>query len=232
MPAIHVLSGGAAQGVVTQLRDGFKIKHGCDIDGTFGAVGMMKDQLLSGAPCDVLILTDALMAQLGASGQLVPGSARDLGSVKTGVAVRSGENAVDVSSPEAFKAALRTASGIYCPDPIKSTAGIHMMKVVRELGLEAELAGRLRFFPNGAAAMQAMAQANETGLLGCTQATEIIFTPGVELIALLPKAFELATTYTAAVCTHSGQASLAAGFIALMVSPDISTLRRDCGFEV
>ena len=93
MPALHILSGGAAQGLVTQLRERFKAEQHCDIAGTFGAVGMMKDKLLAGTPCDVLILTDALIAQLTASGQVVAGSEKDLGIVKTGVAVKSGEKA-------------------------------------------------------------------------------------------------------------------------------------------
>ena len=231
MTSLHILSGGAAQGLVTQLSERFKAEQQCDIAGTFGAVGMMKDSLLSGTPCDVLILTDALITQLTASGQLTADSAKTLGVVKTGIAVKSGEKAVDVSSPAALKAALQAARGIYFPDPIKATAGIHVMKVIRELGLEAELANRLRPYPNGAAAMKAMAECDEPGLLGCTQATEIIFTEGVDLIAPLPKEFELATTYTAAVCARSRQVSKASALIDLMVSADVAALRLACGFE-
>ena len=39
----------------------------------------------SGAPCDVVILTDALVAELMESGHLLPGSAKNVGVVKTGV---------------------------------------------------------------------------------------------------------------------------------------------------
>jgi molybdate transport system substrate-binding protein len=232
MTSLHILSGGAAQGLVTQLSERFKAERQCEIAGTFGAVGMMKESLLSGTPCDILILTNALIAQLTASGQVTAGSAKNLGVVKTGVAVKSGEKAVDVSSPAALKATLQAAKGIYFPDPIKATAGIHVMKVIRELELETELATRLRPYPNGAAAMKAMAQCNEPGLIGCTQATEIIFTQGIDLTAPLPKEFELATVYTAAVCAQSTQASKASALIDLMVSAHIAALRRDCGFEV
>ncbi len=228
---LHILSGGAAQGLVTQLSERFQAAQQCDVVGTFGAVGMMKDALLSGTPCDVLILTDTLIAQLTTSGQLIADSAKNIGMVKTGVAVKSGEKAVDVSSPTALKATLQAARGIYFPDPIKATAGIHVMKVLRELGLETELATRLRPYPNGAAAMKAMAETNEPGLLGCTQATEILFTDGVDLVALLPKEFELATTYTAAVCRQSNQLRHAVALINLMVSKELAALRLDCGFE-
>lgn len=231
MDFIHVLSGGAAQGLVTQLQPGFREKTGIDIAGTFGAVGMMKDSLLAGTPCDVIILTDTLVAQLTASGQLAAGSAKDLGVVKTGVAVKSGGQPVDVSTPEQLKAALEAATGIYFPDPVKATAGIHVMKVIRALGLEQELGNRLRPFPNGATAMKAMAGCTEDGLIGMTQVTEILFTDGVDLVAALPKEFELATTYTAAVCTASKQPRAANEFIGMLASLEAAALRLACGFE-
>lgn len=89
MTILHLLSGGAAQGLVTQLEERFETQHQVSIDACFGAVGMMRDNLLAGTPCDVLILTEALIAQLMASGEVVPGSAQTLGVVKTGVAVKT-----------------------------------------------------------------------------------------------------------------------------------------------
>lgn len=234
MPAsiqVHVLSGGAAQGLVTQLQERFEAQYASHIAATFGAVGMMKDRLLDGAPCDVLILTDALVAQLTASGELVAGSARALGKVKTGIAVRTGDAPVDVDNPGALKAALQAARGIYFPDPVKATAGIHFMNVLRQLGLEAELADRLHPFANGATAMKAMAEAEGTGLIGCTQVTEILYIDGVELVALLPSEFELATVYTAAVCARSTQRQAAHALIALLAGEEAAALRLACGFE-
>ena len=228
---LDLLSGGAAQGLVGQLTAQFQAHHAGGLAATFGAVGMMKDKLLAGAPCDVLILTEALIAQLTASGELVPGSARALGVVKTGIAVKTGAAPVDVHSPEALKTALQAASGLYFPDPVKATAGIHVMHVLRQLGLEAELADRLRPFPNGATAMKAMADSSEQGLIGCTQITEILFTEGITLVAPLPKAFELATVYTAAVCRRATQAQAAKELIDLLTHANAAGLRLACGFE-
>jgi molybdate transport system substrate-binding protein len=233
MKLLHLLSGGAAQGLVTQLEDRFETESGCGIDASFGAVGMMKDSLLAGAPCDVLILTKALIDQLTASGEVVAGSAQALGVVKTGIAVGDGDAIPDVGSPAALKAALQSARGIYFPDPVKATAGVHFMRVLKQLGLDTELADRLRPFPNGATAMRALAEAAEAepGLLGCTQITEILNTPGVQLIAPLPKEFELATVYTAALCTRATQPEAARELIALLASADAAELRRTCGFD-
>jgi molybdate transport system substrate-binding protein len=228
---LHLLSGGAAQGLVSHLQGSFKAQHLCSISGTFSAVGQMKSALLGGAPCDVIILTDTLTAELMASGHLLAGSAKNVGVVKTGIAVKSADKTVDVSTPEKLKATLQAAKGIYFPDPIKATAGIHVMKVLKGLGLDVELHSKLHPYANGATAMKAMAEAEANGLIGCTQITEIVYTPGVDLVAPLPKEFELATTYTAAVCATSTQPESAAALIALMASADTSALRLTCGFE-
>ena len=76
MKQLHVISGGAAQGLVGQLSERFAADHGFKPEGTFGAVGLMKDKLLAGAPCDVVILTSALIQELEQQGHVKPGTAR------------------------------------------------------------------------------------------------------------------------------------------------------------
>jgi molybdate transport system substrate-binding protein len=228
---IRLLSGGAAQGLVRQLQDRFLAETGCAVEGSFGAVGTMRDRLLAGEPCDLVILTQALIDQLAAAGHVAAGSERPLGVVKTGVAVKAGEPAPAVAAASALKAALLAARGIYFPDPVKATAGIHFMKVLTSLGIDQRLASRLRPFPNGATAMRELSQATEAGLIGCTQVTEILYTPGVRLVGLLPPEFELATVYTAAVCSNARAPKAAADFIGLLASPEASAVRSAGGFE-
>jgi molybdate transport system substrate-binding protein len=228
---LQLLSGGAAQGLVEQVREGFRTQSGCTIEGTFGAVGIMRDRLLGGAACDVLILTEALVAQLTQDGHLVAGSARALGVVKTGLAVKAGAAVPPVASAAELKAALLAAHGIYLPDPVKATAGIHFMNVLQQLGIADTLAPRLRPFPNGTTAMREMAAAGESEVIGCTQVTEILHTPGVQLAGRLPGEFELATVYTAAVCTRAQQPVRAAELVALLASTQTASARQAVGFE-
>lgn len=231
MTTLNLLSGGAAQGLVNDLRDAFKLRCDAAIEGDFGAVGLMKDKLLGGAPCDVVILTAALIDQLTLGGHVVPGSAQPLGVVKTGIAVKVTEPSPDVGTPASLKVALLAASGIYFPDPVKATAGIHFFKVLQQLGIDAQLSPRLRPFPNGATAMREMAACNEPGLIGCTQVTEILYTPNVRLVANLPSEFELATVYTAAVCTQAAHPQAAAELVALLSGAESAERRSAAGFE-
>jgi molybdate transport system substrate-binding protein len=231
MSSVHILSGGAAQGLVQQLRGNFYNETGRAIEGHFGAVGLMRDKLLAGEPCDVLILTEPLIDELTVAGRVQPGSARALGRVRTGLATKAGEALPAVDTPEALKAALLAARGIYCPDPHKATAGIHFMSVLKRLGLAQTLESLLRPCPNGATAMRELAAASGTGLIGCAQVTEIRYTPGVQLVGVLPKEFELATVYTAAIASRAEQPQAARLLIDMLAAPDTAPLRRAGGFE-
>src|SRR5438067_1357570 len=113
---LHILSGGAASGVVKALEADFSARTGARLQGSYGAVGAMKEKLLAGAPCDVLILTSALIAELEHDGHVIPDSAAPLGRVKTGIAVRAGENKPDVTTVDGLRKALSAARGIYFPD--------------------------------------------------------------------------------------------------------------------
>jgi molybdate transport system substrate-binding protein len=227
---LHILSGGAAQGLVAQLQPAFEAQHGCRIAGTFGAVGLMKDKLLAGAPCDLLILSQALIQDLVAQGRADGASMRPVGLVKTGVALKNGRAPVNLKTEADLKSLLQAAPAIYFPDPNKATAGIHFLKVLQALGL-ADQPKKLRTYPNGAAAMAALAQAPEADAVGCTQVTEILFTHGVQLTGLLPAPHELTTTYTAAVTGAANEPELARALIDALTAEKAAQTRKDCGFS-
>lgn len=235
MSKLHILSGGAANGLVNRVQDRFTQHTGLEVAGTFSAVGQMKEALLAGQPCDVAILTEAMIKDLCGSGHLDGSSARRVGVVQTGLGVPQGQKAPTMSTPEELAQALLRADGVYMADPLRATAGVHFMKVLRSLGLEEALGQRLLPFPNGQTAMAAMAkrasQNQAVRLIGCTQVTEILNTPGVDLAALLPPQFELATPYSAAVSWRAAHPEAAAHLIALLTDTEQAALRRACGFD-
>jgi molybdate transport system substrate-binding protein len=228
---LDLLSAGAAKGLVTALAPLFRSETGVEVAGTFGAVGAMQEKLRAGEPCDVIILTAAMIAALEADGGAVPGTGAPLGRVRTGVAVLSGEPLPAIADGAALRATLLAASGILFPDPERATAGIHFVKVLKALGIHDDVAARLRPYPNGATAMQALGQSSERGLVGCTQITEIRYTPGVTLVGPLPPEFELATVYSAAVCARARAPELARRFVGLLGGEASLALRRRGGFE-
>jgi molybdate transport system substrate-binding protein len=217
MKLLRVLSGGAAHGLVERIRPSFESRTGCTIDGTFSAVGAMRDKLLAGEPADVMILNRALIDELARSGHVVASSIADIAKVATSVAVRQGDPLPDVATADALRAALAAADEIHFPDPAQATAGIHFAGVIKKLGLSHQVADRLRLGPNGATAMRALASSVARHPIGCTQETEIRATLGVVLAGPLPPGCDLVTTYTAAVTTKA-QAPEAAALVAALVT--------------
>ena len=181
---------------------------GASIRGTFGAVGAMREKLLAGEPCDAFVSTAQMLDALEKDGRVVAGSVRPIGRVRTGIAVRAGDPVPTITDGESLAARLREAPAIYMPDAERATAGIHFIRVLDRLGLLGTVAARLRAFPNGATAMLELAHSGIPGAIGCTQVTEILYTPGVVLAAMLPTEFELATVYSAAVCANAESPAL------------------------
>lgn len=233
---LNILSAGAAKGLVTSLQQAFTAETGAGIAGSFGAVGAIHEKMLAGEPCDVIILSAALIDQLTQSGQVRAGSSVALGRVRTGIAVRTGQPLPDITEPASLARSLQAAQEIYIPDPQRSTAGIHFANILQQLGIHAEVAPRLRAFPNGAIAMAALAKTEmKTGIqpaIGCTQLTEIKYTEGVTLVGPLPKQFELATLYSVAISSRSTQPEIAQRLIELLSGPQSAALRAAGGFEL
>jgi molybdate transport system substrate-binding protein len=226
---LRVVGGGAAQGLVGALTQRFEAAHPCRIVGTFSAVGAMRDRIVAGEPADVAILSRALITELIGSGHVVAADVGDVGAVLTGLAVRIGDAVPRIEDAASLAAALAAADAIYMPDPRLATAGIHFAKVLAQVAPGAATKAKLKAFPNGTTAMRALATADGRPI-GCTQITEILATPGVALVGPLPKAFELATVYTAAVCAKSAAPNLAAALITLLAGEETRPLRRQLGF--
>ena len=230
MNALNVLSGGAAQALVGSLAATFKTSTGFDIGGEFGAVGAMADKLRKDTPADIVILTAAIVASLMEEKLVVPASISDVGLVETALAVRAGDPQVSATDATTLRAAFLAADAIFVPDTKTSTAGIHVAKVLEQLGIANAVAARLKIYPNGATAMRHMAESKASKPIGCTQSTEIIGTEGVALSGSLPKGCDLATMYTAGVTTRAAHAPQAQALIALLIGADQQSLRKAAGF--
>jgi molybdate transport system substrate-binding protein len=228
--SLNILSGGAAHGLVASLLPAFKERTGLDIVGHFGAVGAMANKLREGVPTDIVILTSALVAELADEKLVFRTSLAAIGMVETAIAVRTGDAKVSVADAGALRAALLASDAIFVPDTKASTAGIHVAKVLADLGIADEVAPRLNVYPNGATAMRHLAASDASRPIGCTQATEIINTEGVELSGALPPGCELKTVYTAAIAARAARAEAAQTLINLLTAREQRDLRERAGF--
>jgi molybdate transport system substrate-binding protein len=222
---LDFLSAGAAHPIVHTVARA----AGVEIQGTFGAVGGILERFNAGEPCDVVILTRAQVDALAAQSRVLASPIADLGSVGTAIAVPSGRPIPDVSTADALRDVLVAAEGIFFPDPTKATAGKHFQQVLERLGIFERVRAGLQVFPNGATAMREMAQSKRR-CVGCTQATEILATTGVRLVAPLPPGCDLVTVYTAAVSAQARNVKGASAFVERLTGAATLPDRTAAGF--
>ena len=193
-------------------------------------MGAMKARALARAPVDVMVLTEAMIDELKASGFVAPGRFV-LGKVGTGVAVRAGAAKPDVSNADKLRTALRAANMIAFPDPAIATAGKIVIACLEKLGIAAEVHGRLKLFPNGNAAMNWMAANGDARTIGITQNTEILPLTGVTYVAPLPDQFQAKATYAAGCVAKSAHRDAARDFISRLTSPAARPMLVAAGYE-
>ena len=230
MNSLRILSGGAAQGLVASVAPKFKAMTGLGIEGEFGAVGAMADKLRAGTPADIVVLTAAMIADLARENLVAAGSVADIGLVETAIAIRASDPQVAARNTVELRKAFLAADAIFVPDIRASTAGIHVAKVLQQLGIADKVAARLNIFPNGATAMRNLAASTAARPIGCTQSTEIIATSGVMLSGSLPQGCELSTVYTAAVVSQATHPRGAQDLIHLLIGFEQRDLRERAGF--
>ena len=226
---MNILSAGAAKGLLQIIAADESI----ELNGEFGAVGAIKARLLAGAPCDVIVLTAAMIAELATGGVVDAASVTPLGRVHTGVALLASSAPMQINSVAALRELCANATKIYFPDPVRATAGIHCLKVLTALGLVPSHEDRFATFPSGALAMRALADAGdagEVGAIGITQCSEILYTPGVQYVGALPGPYALSTVYTAAIIHGAQNAPEARRLLAALSSPANVGIVRDAGF--
>src|SRR5262249_42485782 len=135
---------------------------------------------------DVVIATDAVLADLARAGLVVDATRADLARTAVGVGTLRGAPSLEVSSPDALRRALLAARAIAYPDPANgATAGIHMAAVIERLGIADALKTRTRLRASGAASCEAVAQGEAELVL--TQISEILADPRVVLQGPLPR---------------------------------------------
>ena len=224
---MNILSAGAAKGLLHTVA----ASEGITLDGEFGAVGVIRERLNAGAKCDVIVLTAAMITELGTVGQVDASTVIALGTVHTGIALPASRPTMQINNVESLRALCAGASKIYFPDPVRATAGIHCLKVLTALGLAESHKDRFATFPNGATAMRAMADSGDAGAIGITQCSEILYTEGVQYAGALPAPYALSTVYSAAIVIDAANADEAKRLLTALVSTDNRAARQAAGFE-
>jgi molybdate transport system substrate-binding protein len=227
---ITVLCPRGVQAPVTSVAEAFTRETGHAVRFVFGTAGGLQARAAGEQPADVVITSVLGVEVLGRRGAVAVGSRVDLGRVGVGVAVASAALVPDIATPEALREALLAAPSIGYADPARGgQGGIHFASVIERLGIADSVRGKTRLFPEGLAALQAVA----TGELALAAApiSEIIATPGLRLAGPLPPSLQARLAYAAALLIRAAQPDAARAFLTFLGKPEARKHFTAAGFE-
>ena len=196
----------------------------------FGTAGSLRDKVAAGAPADLVILPPARLDELAAQGLLAPDGRADLGAVRLGLAVRSGAARPAVATEADIRSTLTAAASIGLADQASgATTGVFFAKLLKQMGLDETLRPRIRLFPDGTAAMEALARG--AGARAAGQIRESKPVTGVDLVGPLPDALQLRTVYAAAVTRSATSPDAARAVITFLTSAKMAPALAAAGFD-
>ena len=200
-------------------------------DIVFEPMGALQARLAAGETADVLILTAPAIDALTKSGAVVAASRAAVGRAPIGIAIGAGASAPDVSTPEAFAAALKHARALALSDPaVGGSAGIYLRDLFEKLGLADMIAAKTVRQNSGVAAAACVGRGEAD--LAMTFIPELLQAPGIRILGRLPPPYGHATAYAAAVSTGSPRQDAARAFIAALTVPASRDVWVRAGFEV
>jgi molybdate transport system substrate-binding protein len=227
MPAsaaeITVLSAGAMRSVVQQLAGPFEQATGNHVSFVFGTAGEVEKRLAAHEVFDVAVATKPRLQTLEKAGTLIAGSIVVIGRSPVALAVRQGATKPDIGSVEAFKKTLLAANSIAYTDPASGgTSGIHIEKVLHDLGIFDEIKSKIRPVTGQPGAPPAVGEAVARGEaeLGLQPISELANIPGIEIVGPLPEQLQTPDlTYAAGLPSAGRERDAGAAFVKFLASP-------------
>ena len=204
----------------------FERAHGFTVDVDFGATNHTLARMRAGESADLVFATAGALAELAKEGRIVADTITVLAIAGVGACVLVGKPWPDISTVEALKQTLLNAKSIAHSKAGQS--GIHMARLIEQLGVADAVRGKLIIHPAGLVAERVV---NGDVELGFQQISELMAVKGVDIIGPLPDAVQLKTIVAAGVGAGSAYAAQAQALIRELASPALDDAKRAAGLS-
>ena len=227
---VSVVSAAAAKAPLDAAAALSEVAIGEHLLASYGTAGAVRDRIAGGGAADIVILPPARLDELVQKGLVAAQGREPLGTVRLGIAVKAGAPRPAIATEADVRAALLSAPSIGLADPASgATTGVFFAKLLRDMGLADELKGRLHLYPDGTAAMEALARGEIA--LAAGQVSEIKPVDGTDLVGPLPDPLQLRTVYAAGVSTHAARPDAARTAIVFLRSARMAPAFVAAGFD-
>ena len=226
---LKVFSTIAVQAALKELAPVYEKESGNKLDITFNTAAALAKRVQEGENADVLILTPPLLEGLTKDGKAAP-AITPLVSSGVAMVVKSGAAKPDISTPEAFKAAILNAKSIAYSDPAAGGAsGVYVAKLLARLGLADAVKDKTKHPPAGGNAANLVASGEAE--LAIQQTPEVKGVSGVDIVGVLPGDLNNITTFAAGMGSETDEGEAVRNFITFLKSPTATDMFKAKGLD-
>jgi len=193
----------------------------------FGSTASLMKRIEAGEAFDVTIITTEAIDDLIAQGKLTRVSRAEVGRSELGIGIRAGAPKPDIRTAAALKKALVETTSVTYPQDGASRRTIE--KMFERLGIAAEMKPKIILAPGSAAATESVAAGRAAMVL--TLFSEIVPTPGAEILGPLPGEFRSDIPFAAAASALSKNADAVKALIAFLSGPQAAPILKSKGIE-
>ena len=197
-----------------------------EVEMQWSPTGVLIDRVRAGERGDVLIAIDQPIAELVEQGVLRAGSVRPLARAGFGLGVRRGEPLPDISTPERFEQALRSARSVAYS--LTGASGIHFQDVMARLGIAESVGAKATTVHAGFTADKVIAGEAD---LAVQQISELMSIDGIDVVGPFPKPYQKRTDFSAAIFTDSDAPELAEAFLDHLSDETAAQVYGRCGLQ-
>ena len=183
-------------------------------------------RLARGEPADVLLLAADGLEALIDRGLAQPGSRVDVARSLIGMCVRAGAPKPDISTVEAFRQVLLSASSIAYS---ASASGVYIEnEMYRRLGVHEQVMPKSRrIYSERVGSVVARGEAE----LGFQQVSELLPIEGIAYVGTIPEPVQQPTVFCAGVAANAREPEAARAFIRYLASADAAPTLFRTGLE-
>ena len=179
----------------------------------------------AGEPFDLLISGSSPVDEWIQNGRIAATTRVEIARSGIGVEVKAGSRKPDIGTVDAFKRALLNARSIAY---LRVGSGVYLEGLLGRLGLQSALASRT-IRPDSDVVSELVAKGEVE--LGMTVITQILTTPGVDLVGPLPPEIQSYITFVAGVSPQSRAPKAAGELVKFLGGPKAIAIIKAQGME-
>jgi molybdate transport system substrate-binding protein len=227
---LTVFVGGAVTGPVKEAGAAFARDSGTTLVYVSDTTGALQKRLAAGEKADLVIVAGPGMDILQKERLVVAESRIDLARALIGVGVKAGAPSPDLSTPDAFKAALLKARSVSYVNPASGgTSGTYFEGLLQRLGIADAMKAKTVYRTQGSEV--AAAVASGAAEIGITFTSELQPNAGVKVAGTLPAAIQLPTIYSAAIAAKAPSGTAARAFLRTLAGAEGRAALTKAGLE-